>query len=248
MAIRFAIKITQVHTIPVKGSEMNMKFDGTLYKSRATEWHIRVSPDGVKEDGPEEIFRVWLPNGEKDNSKRWVFYNPKIAIMIRSRLDKTAKYFVPMTMFYSLKDALRIMYGRLAGKELYSKEDGVLYLNQSKVAENSIKLSIFSDSFIFKPALIEVSEEETKRGINIISTRSSDIAPLEMDVNEVKTIYEIIDRLDVNTYTLILAMAEQLGEMDLKLDKIMDVQSKILKLIEKNTVTNMAEQFNVEWE
>ena len=69
-----------------------MTFEGTLYQGSTSNWKIRVSPTGVKDMESEEIFKVWFPNGDKNPSKKWVFYNPKIAFIIQYKFDNTVKY------------------------------------------------------------------------------------------------------------------------------------------------------------
>ena len=227
-----------------------MTFDGTIYNGSSSTWRVRVSPNGVKDEEPQELFRVWMPNGTTDNHKRWVFYNPKIALLIVNRFDKNAKYYVPISMLYALKDALKVMFNRIASKDMYAKVDGQLYLSEQKKVENKVKLTMFSDSIIFTPIMIEYEDDDglvQKRGIRIEALQDTDKTPIDLDVNELKTVYEILDRLDVNTYSLILSLAEQLGEMDQKLDKVIDLQTRILKLIEKESVQDFKDKFTVDW-
>ena len=227
-----------------------MVFDGTIYTSYSSIWKIRVSPSGVKDEEPQELFRVWMPNGTKDNHKRWVFYNPKIALLIVHRFDKTAKYYVPINMLYALKDALKVMFNRITSKDMYAKVDGQLYLSEQNKTENKVKLTMFSDSIIFTPNIIEYENDDgliQKRGIKIEALQDPDKTSIELDITELKNVYEILDRLDVNTYSLILSLAEQLGEMDQKLDKVIDLQTRILKLIEKESMQDFKDKFTVDW-
>ena len=227
-----------------------MTFEGTLYQGSTSNWKIRVSPTGVKDMESEEIFKVWFPNGDKNPSKKWVFYNPKIAFIIQYRFDNTVKYYVPVSMFYALKDALKVMYNRVLSNEMYSKIDGKTFLNESKAIENRVRLTMFSDSIIFTPMLIEQETDEgiiEKKGVKIDSVQNLDKLSIPIDVIELKTIYEILNRLDINTYTLILSLSEQITSMDKKLDKVLDLQTKILKLIEKETVQDIKDKFTVEW-
>lgn len=227
-----------------------MTFDGTLYTTYSSVWKIRVSPNGVKEEEPQELFRVWMPDGTKDNHKRWVFYNPKIALVIAHRFDKNSKYYVPMSMFYALKDALKVMFNRIASKDMYAKVDGQLYLSEQKKIENKVKLTMFSDSVVFTPVVIEYENDDglvQKRGVRIESIQNAEKTPIDLDINELKTSYEVLDRLDINTYSLILSLAEQLGEMDQKIDKVIDLQTRILKLIEKESMQDFKDKFTVDW-
>ena len=118
-----------------------MVFDGTIYNGSTTIWKIRVSPQGIKEDEPAELFRVWMPGGEKDNHKRWVFYNPRIALLVIHRYDKNTKYYIPMSMLYAMKDALKVMYNRLSSKDIYSKVNGQIYMSEQTANENKIKVN-----------------------------------------------------------------------------------------------------------
>ena len=155
-----------------------------------------------------------------------------------------------MSMLYAMKDALKVMYNRLSSKDIYSKVNGQIYMSEQTANENKIKVTMFSDSVVLSPIMIEKEENEVtvyKRGVKIESLQDPDRTPLEIEVIELKTIYEVLDRLDINTYSLILSLAEQLGEMDQKLDKVLELQTKILKLIEKESLKDFQDKFTVEW-
>ena len=225
-----------------------MTFEGTLYYGYSNVWKIRVSPSGVK-DGKEELFRVWIPNDSTEDN-RWIFYNPKIAIIIQSKFDKSIKYYVPVSMFYTLKDAIKVMYNRIASDKVYDNLEGELYLDERKANKNRVKLTMFSDSIVFIPTIISQEADEVlllKRGVKIESLSDPNKPSVEIEISELKSLYEILDRLDVNTYSLILTLAERIDNMDNKLDKIIDLQTKILKLIEKENIKSIKDQFTVEW-
>lgn len=211
-----------------------MVFDGLLYKGRWSVWKIRVSPEGVRDKEPTPLFNVWIPDGKQNKLHRWVFYNPKIAIVIQNKFQKEIKFYVPYTVFYNLKDTLRVMYSRLLQEGLYTTQDGILYVDQKNAMKKRIKISVFSDSLMFTPVAIQINEDENlwERGVKITSSTNEGI--LQLDINEVKTLFEVLDRLDINTYSLILSMAEQLSEMDEKLDEVLNIQRKILKLLAKS--------------
>lgn len=227
-----------------------MTFDGTLYQGMTSIWKIRVSPNGVKDSQPEELFKVWMPNNGKEKSKRWIFYNPKIAFIIQYKFNNMIKYYIPVSMFYALKDTLKVMYNRVLDKDMYTKINGKMYLNESKANENKVKLTMFSDSLIFTPVLIEYEANDTtnvKRGIKIESTQDDNKPPINIDANELKTLYEVLNHLDINTYSLILSLIERMSSMDQKLDNILDTQHKILKLVEKENIKDIKNQFTVDW-
>jgi hypothetical protein len=153
-------------------------------------------------------------------------------------------------MFYALKDTLKVMYNRVLDKDMYTKINGKMYLNESKANENKVKLTMFSDSLIFTPVLIEYEVNDTtnvKRGIKIESAQDDNKPPINIDANELKTLYEVLNHLDINTYSLILSLIERMSSMDQKLDDILDTQHKILKLVEKENIKDIKNQFTVDW-
>lgn len=219
-----------------------MIVDSLLFRGLFTTWKIRVSPEGFRTVGKtkesvveESFFRMWTPDGKS----HYLFYQPRIILFIQEPKQPDTRVIIPISALYLIKDMMQASYHRLGTDRLYTKNDGVLYCDEkiAKSLQLSMKLPKENTVYSIPTIITNPYTGEESRGIKLISTQAGG-KPCHITEDEIRTIYEILDRLDVNTYTTILSMMEKLVTMDGKLDRILETQNTILHILSKQQTRN----------
>lgn len=194
-----------------------------------SEWKIRVAPRKLASgEVDNELVEVWKPNNKSDDAM--LMFNPTISLVIRNRMAKDTKaIIIPITMIYSFENCLSVIYNRLMTDGLYRMDKGTMYID-AKIAEKcSIKLSVFKDNITFIPIIIYTKHtEEPIKGIRLYL---SGTPILELRHNDIREVCEILNHLDINTYTVALAMLEKMSTMDAKLDTMLANQVTMMEYL-----------------
>lgn len=209
-----------------------MKIIATLHRTVECDWKIRILPrkdqDGRYES---ELYDVWKPT----KGEEVLLFNPSISLVIRGRQGtEPTSVLVPIHLVYTLEHCLSSVYERLHTKGLYRSEGGTLYMDGNIAGKTAVKLSLYRASLIMIPSVvIDKFSNKTLRGIRLTYDGNT-IGNLQH--TEVREICELLNHLDVNAYTMVLALAEKLTRMDQKMDKIIDGQSMILSILKNQGI------------
>ena len=209
-----------------------MVLDHTLYREHGVLMKLRISPGSERTQNGEykegnEFFRIWTPA----SGSQFIFYNPRVVLLLQADGNKESRIVIPVSSIYSFKDLLQVSRVRLREEGLFVLSEGTLYCDKRIAEKNKLKLPLPRGYTIEAlPAVVHSYLSDTEvPGIRLYSTRSS--SDIQLPADTVNTIYEMLDRLDTNLYSIISSVAEKLMSMDKKLDKIMDDQNKILRLL-----------------
>lgn len=212
-----------------------MKLIATLKKGYEAEWRVRISPRKMQ-DGTYDSNTVsfWTPpDGSAD--EKMLIYNPSVGISVRNRFNKGDGILIPITLLYALSNKLMIVYNNLNTKGLYTTDGSKLYIDAKLADKSAVKLMSYRDTIIFYPVKVSVGTGEEVKAIRIVANGKT-IADMRHD--EVRELCETLDHLDIQTFSLLLSMLEQMNYMDEKLDKILQTQSEILQILKENGLSH----------
>lgn len=212
-----------------------MKLLATLKRGYEAEWRVRISPRKMQ-DGTYDASTVsfWTPpDGSAED--RMLIYNPTIGITVRNRFNKGDGILIPITLLYALSNKLMIVYNNLNTKGLYTTDGSKLYIDAKLADKAAVKLMSYRDTIIFYPVKVSVGSGEEIKAIRIVANGKT-IADMRHD--EVRELCETLDHLDIQTFSLILSMMEQMNYMDEKLDRILQTQSEILQILKEQGLSH----------
>lgn len=150
-----------------------------------------------------------------------LIYDPSIALVIKDH-STGKQLLIPVNMLNRVRDALYMMYQKLDTKGLFTTVDGKLYVDK-KVAEScQLKTQLFKGPLIFTPTVY--TDENVHKAIYMMY---QDVRII-VKQDDIPSIYNVLERLDVHTYSLMLTMLERMDEMDQKLDTVIDLLNVLM--------------------
>lgn len=203
-----------------------MKILATIHQTYETDWRIKITPR-KRRDGTYESSAVsfWSP---EHTDETMLIYNPIISIVMRNRFDKSAVITIPINQVYALEDALSVAYNNLNTKGLYTTDGQKLYIDAKIADKTAIKLTCFRDVIILYPIIMYLPSGEELKGIRFVSNGKPVADMRHVDIRE---LCEKLNHMDLQTFSIIASMLEKMGEMDQKLDRILETQAEILQLL-----------------
>lgn len=208
-----------------------MKIISTIHDSYRMTWKIHVNPAGVKD--PTEIqhrplISFWSPDDDPTN--RMLIFNPKIALVSKVKFDydnKTKNMYIPISQVYTFIDKLMRVYTSLSSDKIKRREGGKLYIDKNELVKNAQKFSVFSDSVTIAPCTMFIKDTELL-GVQF-AVNGEDAGQLPHP--EARELCEKLSHMDIQVYAAVLAMAEQIDQIDSKVDSLLSMQKEILNIL-----------------
>lgn len=207
-----------------------MIIESTVFEGRYSSWRVVVSPNGIERDGQvsQNLVNVWTP---KNASTQRLYFSPKISIIGLSKYTRH-KIWIPISLLYTLRDCVQTSYARLSLKGLFHEQNGRIYCDRALAQEQRIKLPIPKGySVLFEPSVF-YRDEECQICISI-TTASSPDGEVILLRNEAKELFTTLDHIDSNSYTIILALLENMNTLNDKTDTILENQDRIMRMLAK---------------
>lgn len=214
-----------------------MIVDSTIFSGLYATWRVRITPDGqnvekngyTKEELDQGLTKLWQP----EDGLKWIFFNPKISIIAKSRKEPKHRIWIPTSLLYSLRDCIQTSYARLATKGLFYKKDRMIYCDKAEAQRQRIILPIPGGySVLFEPTVIYGKDDEPKLGISLRSSSAPD-AVILLPKTEAKELFTVLDHVDLNSYSAILAILEKLERLEDRTDKLLQGQEKLIQMVGK---------------
>ncbi|MDE6041145.1 MAG: hypothetical protein K2F99_06155 [Muribaculaceae bacterium] len=150
-----------------------------------------------------------------------------MAIVIRPKGGTgPATAWITQTMFYRFVTALTTVYQGLTDDKLYHSEGTALYLDKKRAADTARRVSLFRNALTIVPCVMQMSESYI-RGVTLMV--DSDVLG-SMTHLEVLGLLEMLERFDINTFSLLAAvvdelelMSDRLTAMDMKLNELLAI-------------------------
>ena len=102
-----------------------MIVDSTIFSGLYATWKVRITPDGqnvekngyTKEELDQGLTKLWQP----EDGLKWIFFNPKISIIAKSRKEPKHRLWIPTSLLYSLRDCIQTSRSEEHTSELQSQ-------------------------------------------------------------------------------------------------------------------------------
>lgn len=190
-----------------------MKFITTLYDGRDLEFRLMVSPRTRKDaDGNYvDMDRMMIHHVSKIGNQSLIF-NPRVVITVRPKYwsDGIApEATIPMHLFYRFVGVLTQVYNNCMDKGVY-REDGGLFLDQKGAAAAARRMSLFRYSLTIYPDIMADRDNVQVRamGFQLDRTKLGSVSMIE-----VPALIDVLDHMDLATYTVLIGMLEEIDEL-----------------------------------
>ena len=214
-----------------------MIVDSTIFSGLYSTWRIRITPDVpnnvengyTKEELDQGLTRQWQP----ETGLKWIFFHPKISIIAKSKKEPKHRVWIPTSLLYSLRDCIQTSYARLSTKGLFYDQDGTIYCDKAEAQRQRILLPIPGGfSVLFEPTVIYGKDDKGKLGISLRTSSSPD-GVVVLTRTEAKELFTVLDHVDLNSYSAILAMLEKLERLEDRTDKLLQGQQQLIQMVGK---------------
>lgn len=199
-----------------------MKLVATIASTYESTWKIRISPSRTAIANGEDVYRFWtLP----DTDEMMLIYDPSIALSIKGRESKKA-ILIPINLLQLVRNTLFTLYNKLNVKGVFNKmpNSNTIYVDQAISEKLQFKIALFHGTVLFYPSVNVRSDGTTDPGIRI---QYADVN-IFVKQDDIPFIHDILERLDVQNFAVMLTMLERLDRMDKKLDDMMYMINTIL--------------------
>lgn len=233
-----------------------MTIYATLYSNYGMSMQVSVSPRVLPSQNgkPQKKREEDDPLIKKHRSKKGthsLIFDPTIAITISSWKNNDCRVVFQLRQIYQILTTLTTVYEDLVSdKKLFIKDGGTLTIDKAKASAKARRIPSFSNSLMVGPAVFD-NENGGTYGISF-STEAGTIAVIPHQ--EARVLIESISHFDANTYSLVMALIDELqgvnGKLDVMQAGIDDIRRDIKKLIEntnKDVKPQTEEYSGIKW-
>ncbi|MCM1532579.1 MAG: hypothetical protein NC114_09955 [Ruminococcus flavefaciens] len=159
-----------------------------------------------------------------------LIFSPTVALVLRGRGKTQMDAWIPVNLFYRFTSTLSHAYHSLSTDKLYYSDGGTMYVDRKIADAQARKISLFRNSLTLSP---DIAYDRTGKQMKGILFSIDGNAMGVMSHNEVLGMVEIMDHFDVNTYSLLAGVVDELESMNSKIDTVLMSVGRIEKLLTK---------------
>lgn len=159
-----------------------------------------------------------------------LIFNPSVVIILRNRNPNVSQVsaMIPVSLFYRFTSTLSGVYQSLQKDKLFHSDSGVLYLDQKAAINYARKLSLFKNSLTIIP---EVHQDRSGKAVKGIGFRVDGEFIGTISHSEGLCLIDVLDHLDINTFSLLAGVVDELDSISRRTDIILDKVSKIENIL-----------------
>ena len=209
-----------------------MKFINSLYSTNELEFVMNVQPknqknsnQGASSDGP----LVTVHRSRVGNMT--LVFSPTVALVVRSRsrsIEDNA--WIPLHLIPRFTSNVASVYHTLSDGKIVHSDNGKMFIDKKKAVSASVKMSLFRNGLMIAPAVLDSAGKPT---VGISMSIDGKIIG-SMVHSEAMSLVDILDRLDLATYSVMAGMVDKLAEIDTKTEEILRVTMDIRNLMERS--------------
>lgn len=161
-----------------------------------------------------------------------LIFNPSIALIIKSRNNREVMdALIPLNLIYRFTAAVSGVYQKLQSEKLFLVDGSSLYVDQKLALQHSRKISLFRNSLTITPGICSDRTGKLVKGI----TFTIEGSPLgTMSHTEVLGLLDLMDHLDISTFSLLAGVVDEMESMNRKMDtvvtKLNNIESILMQL------------------
>ena len=163
-----------------------------------------------------------------------LIFNPSVALILKSRaIRETAiDALIPLNLIYRFTASVSAVYQKLQSEKLFLVDGSSLYVDQKQALQHSRKMSLFRNSLTIIPGVASDRMGKLIKGITF-STEGNPIGT--MHHGEVLGLLDVMDHLDISSFTLLAGVVDEMASMNIKMDTV---------LTKLNNIENLLKQLN----
>lgn len=168
-----------------------------------------------------------------------LIFNPTVYLNIEGRDARgpgSPQASVPANMLYRFNGAMTKVYKSLGDDKMYRAEGRSLYLDAKMASQATRKLSLFRNVLVMSPITLSLGDDDPQTRAVAFAVDSTVIGALAH--NELLNLIDIINHMDLNSYTLMAGLVDQMAAMDEKLDKVLAALNSLLFEVKKKQLSN----------
>lgn len=206
-----------------------MKLISTLYTGTEIEATLTIQSrtTRAKDDSSDDPLIVRYKSKIGNQS---LIFSPTVALVLRGRGQNRLDAWIPVNLFYRFTSTLSHAYHSLSTDKLYYSDKGTLYLDRKIADSQTRKISLFRNSLTLSP---DIAYDRTGKQMKGVLFSVDGAAMGIMGHNDVLGMVEMLDHFDINTYSLLAGVVDELESMSNKVDTILMTVSRIEKLLTK---------------
>ncbi|MCM1230154.1 MAG: hypothetical protein NC489_08475 [Ruminococcus flavefaciens] len=159
-----------------------------------------------------------------------LIFNPSVAVMVSSKMDRAQNAFIPLTLFYRFTGNLSAVYEALSDSKMYHVEGSALYVDKKRAVECARKLPLFRNTLTMIPDVYIDRSNTFSKGIVFLT----DAKPLgTITHQEALGLIEQLDHLDITSYSLLAGVIDELESANNRLDGMQHMLNKIYALLQQ---------------
>jgi len=208
-----------------------MKLISTLYSGAEIEATLTIQSRSTrnKEDGTQSDEPLVVRYKSKVGNQSLIF-SPTVALVLRGRGQNRLDAWIPVNLFYRFTSTLSHAYHSLTTDKLYYSDKGTMYMDKKISESQTRKISLFRNNLVLSP---DITYDRTGKQMKAILFSIDGEALGMMGHNEVLGMVELLDHFDVNTYSLLAGVVDEMESLHNKLDTVILTTSRIEKLLMK---------------
>lgn len=206
-----------------------MKLISTLYTGTEIEATLTIQSrtTRAKDDSSDDPLIVRYKSKIGNQS---LIFSPTVALVLRGRGQNRLDAWIPVNLFYRFTSTLSHAYHSLSTDKLYYSDKGTLYFDRKIADSQTRKISLFRNSLTLSP---DIAYDRTGKQMKGVLFSVDGAAMGIMGHNDVLGMVEMLDHFDINTYSLLAGVVDELESMSNKVDTILMTVSRIEKLLTK---------------
>jgi len=163
-----------------------------------------------------------------------LIFNPSVALILKSRVirETITDALIPLNLIYRFTASVSAVYQKLQSEKLFLADGSSLYVDQKQALQHSRKISLFRNSLTITPG---VASDRTGKLIKGITFNIEGNPIGTMHHGEVLGLLDVMDHLDISSFTLLAGVVDEIASMNLKMDTV---------LTKLDNIENLLKQFN----
>ncbi|MCM1232592.1 MAG: hypothetical protein NC489_20905 [Ruminococcus flavefaciens] len=208
-----------------------MKLISTVYSGDQLEATLTIQSKNTRtRDDKSDVSGPLITRYRSKVGNESLIFNPTVALVIRGRDRKqSTDAWIPWSLIYRFTASLSHVYHSLQTEKLYNAADGTLYVDRNIALSVSRRLSLFRNSITLTPGVIM---DRTGKPMKAIDFIVDEVNIGTMGHNEVLTLIDLIDHLDIANYSLTAGIIDELETMNTKFDQMKLQMDRIERLLQ----------------
>lgn len=208
-----------------------MKLISTLYSGDEIEATLNIQPRSTRNrDGSVTQDETLIVHYRSRIGNQSLIFSPTVALVLRgrNRQQQSQDAWIPVNLFYRFTSTLSHAYHGLSTDKMFFQDKGALYVDRKIADAQARKISLFRNTLTLIPDIITSRSGQQMKAILF----TVDGKPMGMmSHNEVLGMVELLDHFDVNTYTLLAGMVDEIESLSNKVDAVLTISDRIEKLL-----------------